>query len=238
MQLNSEITHFTALAYGLLSFFSGCVLPLIPVYFTFITGTSLDELTTSPNAATRRKVIISTLAFVFGFSTVFILMGATAFYLSELLFTYKPYLRIFGGVLVIIFGLHLLGLFRIRILDYEKRLHISKKPLHIIGVFFVGMAFGAGWSPCIGPMLGSILILASNNDTVFQGMRLLATYSFGLALPFIVLSVAITYLIKFIRRSAKMIPYINAAAGVLLLATGVLLISDKFGWLTFMLSEV
>ncbi|MFZ1983239.1 MAG: cytochrome c biogenesis protein CcdA [Desulfatitalea sp.] len=227
-----EVEYSAALIAGVLSFFSPCILPLVPSYFCFITGISMDDLRQPATSAIRRKIILSTLAFVLGFSLVFILLGATAAYFSTLLQGAKLYIRIVGGLLVILLGLHLLGILRIRALDVEKRIHLHQKPVHFLGAFAIGMAFGAGWSPCIGPLLGSILILAGNQDTVAQGVLLLSLYSAGIALPFMILSVAIHFLIGFVRRAAKAIRWINMAAGVLLIITGLLLITDKMGLLT------
>ncbi|MFZ3044888.1 MAG: cytochrome c biogenesis protein CcdA, partial [Desulfatirhabdiaceae bacterium] len=164
MFISETVTYPTAFVAGLLSFFSPCILPLIPAYFSFITGFTLDELT---NAGTsiRNKVILSTLAYVMGFSVVFILLGASASFLGNVIQAYSDYIRIAGGILIILLGIHLTGLFRFGVLDFEKRIHLNKKPVHILGSFFVGMAFGAGWSPCIGPLLGSILVIAGNQET-------------------------------------------------------------------------
>ena len=222
-----DVTYSVAFLYGLLSFFSPCVLPLIPSYFCFITGLTLEELTIVPKAAIRRKIILSTLAFVAGFSLVFIILGASASYIGSLLSEHKSIIRIGGGVLIILFGLHLTGILRIRAFQYEKRLHVQKKPLHVLGTFFVGMAFGAGWTPCIGPILGSLLVLAQDSETVGQGVRLLCIYSAGLALPFIILSVAINYLLVFTRKANKVLRYANPVAGILLVLTGILLVTDK-----------
>jgi cytochrome c-type biogenesis protein len=222
-----DITYPVAFLYGLLSFFSPCVLPLIPSYFCFITGLSLEELTVVPKAAIRSKIMLATLAFVAGFSLIFIILGASASYLGGLFSSYKSVVRIGGGALIIIFGLHLAGFLRIPAFQYEKRLHIRKKPLHLLGTFFVGMAFGAGWTPCIGPILGSLLVLAQDKETVSQGVRLLSVYSVGLALPFIILSAGINYLLVFTRKAGKVLRYANPVAGVLLVLTGILLVTDK-----------
>ena len=229
-----EVKYSAALIAGLLSFFSPCVIPLVPSYFSFITGISLDELTHASGGQARRKIILSTLAFVFGFSIVFILLGATAAYFSGLLLGAKNYIRIGGGILIILLGLHLMGVFRIRLLDVEKRAHLKKKPMHFFGTVLIGMAFGAGWSPCIGPMLGAILILAGDQDTVYQGIWLLAVYSAGLALPFIALSIGIHFLLGFVRRAARAIRYVNMGAGILLILTGLLLVTDKLRLLSYL----
>lgn len=222
-----SVSYSAALAAGLLSFFSPCVLPLIPAYFTFITGMTLDELTDSEPGSIRGRVMVSTASFVLGFSFVFILMGATASLAGRLVYEYQEVLRIAGGAVVVIFGLHVAGLFRLGFLDVEKRLHLNKKPVHALGTFFVGMAFGAGWSPCVGPLLGSILALAATADTVFKGAALLTVYSAGLALPFLVVSLFVHLVVAFVRRANRVLRYVNACAGTLLVAVGVLLIADK-----------
>jgi cytochrome c-type biogenesis protein len=212
---------------GLLSFFSPCVLPLIPAYFTFITGFSIEELTEKYNSEIRKKVFLSTFLFVLGFSLVFILMGASASYLGGLMYTYKKLIRIIGGILIIILGIHLTGLIRIPGLDFEKRITLEKKPLHFLGTLIIGMAFGAGWSPCIGPLLGSILVIAGSQETVWQGVILLGIYSAGLAIPFIIISIFINFLLIFIKKASKILKYVNVAAGVVLIVVGLILVSNK-----------
>lgn len=212
---------------GLLSFFSPCVLPLIPAYFTFITGFSIEELTEEYNSEIRKKVFLSTFLFVLGFSLVFILMGASASYLGGLMYTYKKLIRVIGGILIIILGIHLTGLIRIPGLDFEKRINLEKKPLHFFGTLIIGMAFGAGWSPCIGPLLGSILIVAGSQETVWQGVILLGIYSAGLAIPFIIMSIFINFLLIFIKKASKVLKYVNVVAGVVLIVVGLILVSNK-----------
>ncbi|MFH0725991.1 MAG: cytochrome c biogenesis protein CcdA [Pseudomonadota bacterium] len=224
------VSYWAAFIAGLLSFFSPCVLPLIPAYFTFISGFSLEELTTLKGKDVRKKVMLSTCSYVLGFSLIFILMGASASYLGNLLYRYVDYIRIGGGVMIIILGVHLTGLFRFRALDFEKRLHLEKKPLHFFGTFLVGMAFAAGWSPCIGPLLGSILIIASSKETVLQGITLLGLYSAGLAIPFLILSCFVNLLLFFIKKAVKALKYLNPAAGVLLVLIGVMLIFNKLNF--------
>lgn len=228
-----DVTYSIAFLYGLLSFFSPCVLPLIPSYFGIITGLSLEELTQSPKAALRRKIMLSTLAFVLGFSIIFILLGASASYLGGMVGPHKDVIRILGGALIILFGLHLTGILRIPWLQYEKRVRLQQRPLHLLGVMLVGMAFGAGWTPCIGPILGSLLVLANEKETVGQGVRLLSIYSLGLSLPFLLLSAGINYLLVFTKKATKVLRFANPVAGVLLLLTGMLLIMDKLGLLSW-----
>ncbi|MBW2621176.1 MAG: sulfite exporter TauE/SafE family protein [Deltaproteobacteria bacterium] len=226
------ISYPAAFTAGLLSFLSPCVLPLIPAYFTFITGFSLEELTESRDSEIRKKVFLSTILFVSGFSLVFILMGASASYLGGLIYNYRELIRIIGGIFIIILGVHLTGIIRIRGLDFEKRINMEKKPLHFFGTFVVGMAFGAGWSPCIGPLLGSIIIIAGSQETVWQGIILLAIYSAGLAIPFIIMSVFINFLLIFIKKASRVLQYINTAAGILLIIVGLILVTNKLYVLT------
>ncbi len=219
---------------GLLSFLSPCVLPLIPAYFTFITGLSLEELTENRNAEIRKKVFLSTISFVFGFSLVFILMGASASYLGGLMYKYRDLIRVVGGILIILLGVHLTGVIRIRGLEFEKRINLEKKPLHFLGTFIIGMAFGAGWTPCIGPLLGSILLIAGSQETIRQGMVLLGIYSAGLAIPFIIISVFINLLLMFIKKASRALRYFNAAAGILLIVVGLILVTNKLYVLTIL----
>jgi len=226
------ISYPAAFTAGLLSFLSPCVLPLIPAYFTFITGFSLEELTEYRNSEIRKKVFLSTIFFVSGFSLVFILMGASASYLGGLMYKYRELIRIIGGILIVLMGVHLTGIIHFRGLDFEKRINMEKKPLHFLGTFIVGMAFGAGWSPCIGPLLGSIIIIAGSQETVWQGIVLLAIYSAGLAIPFIIMSVFINFLLIFIKKASRVLQYVNTVAGILLIIVGLILVTNKLYVLT------
>lgn len=167
------------------------------------------------------------MAFVSGFSFVFIFLGASATYIGSFIGRYSDMIRVAGGIVIIILGIHLIGVIRIRVLEFEKRIHLKKKPLHFGGAVIIGMAFGAGWSPCIGPLLGSILIIAGNQETVWQGVGLLAVYSLGMAAPFVIMSIFIGLLFAFIKKAAKAIRYINALAGTLLIFMGILLLTNK-----------
>ena len=222
-----NITYSAAIIAGLLSFFSPCILPLIPAYFSFITGLTLDELTENKKEV-RQKVILSTLFYVAGFSFIFILFGASASFLGGVASQYSWVVRYLGGGIILVFGLHLLGIINIKGFNFEKKIHVKKKPLHLMGVFVIGMAFGAGWSPCIGPMLGTILIVAGNQDTVLKGISLLAVYSAGLAIPFIIMSFFINSILGIMKRATKFIGALNKASGILLIIIGLLLIFDKF----------
>lgn len=232
MFINDSVSFSAAFLAGLASFFTPCVLPLIPAYFSFITGMSVEELTQGESASARRKVLLSTLAYVLGFSIVFIFMGAAISTMGQHLADYRDIIRILGGFIVVVFGVHLAGIIRIPGLDYEKKIHVRKKPLHIFGTFLVGMAFGAGWSPCIGPLLGSILAIAAEKGSLSHGVGLLSVYSLGLALPFIILSFFINYMLTFIKRATKAIRYVTVISGVLLIGIGLVLLFDKMTFLS------
>lgn len=222
-----HVSYPAALLAGLVSFFSPCILPLIPAYFTFITGMSFDEMTAAGSAAVRARVVRATCGYVLGFSIVFIALGVSATLVGGLVFQYRSVIRIGGGLLIIVLGLHVMGLWRIRWLDFEKRVSLKTKPLHFLGTVVIGMAFAAGWSPCVGPLLGAILILAGNQQSVVQGAGLLAVYSAGLAVPFLVLAFCTHYLVALVRKMTRIMRYVNMAAGGLLVAMGILLVADK-----------
>ena len=226
------VSYSAAFAAGLLSFFSPCVLPLIPAYFSFITGMSLEELTEKYDAGIRRKVLSATLAFVLGFSVVFVLLGASASFLGGLTHAYRDYIRIAGGIIIIVLGIHLTGLLRIPVLEFDKRIHLNSRPLNIFGTFLVGMAFGAGWSPCTGPQLGSILAIAMGKETISQGVILLAIYSAGLAIPFMAISVFVNYLLVFVKKATRFMKIFNVVAGGILILAGCLLLANKLYLLT------
>ena len=221
-----SISYSAALIAGLLSFFSPCILPLIPAYFVFISGFTVDELTGCENGI-RKKVILSTIAYVLGFSSIFILMGASASYVGSFIQIYSTPIRIIGGILIMFLGLHLTGWLRFNALEFEKRVHLDKKPIHFLGTFIVGMAFGAGWSPCIGPLLGSILILAGSKETISEGIALLSVYSLGLAVPFMVMSVFIDVMLVFLKKATRALKYFNRISGILLILLGLTLVLNK-----------
>ncbi len=227
--LNETLTYSAVFLEGLLSFLTPCIYPLIPAYFTYITGCSLDELTAGDSARIHRRTILATLAFVIGFSTVFVLLGASASLLGNVLTAHGRWIRISGGVLIVLFGIHVSGLYRLKFLEIEKRLNIAPKTTNYFTAFVIGMAFGIGWTPCISPILGSVMVLAMNRETVGEGMVLLGVYSAGLALPFILLSIFIQLLIVIIQKFKPLMKYVNAVAGIILIIVGVLLMFDKLG---------
>jgi cytochrome c-type biogenesis protein len=215
---------------GLLSFLSPCVLPLVPSYIGFLTGMTLGEM-----SGRRRAAVIHALLFVGGFSLIFVLLGASATALGRALNYYQVWLQRVGGVLIILFGLLCLGVFKVPMLTQERRLHLDRKPVGYLGSVVVGMAFAAGWTPCIGPVLGGILGLAATSSDVSRGMLLLGVYSAGLALPFLIAAVAIESFLDWFQRFRRFLPWVMRVSGVLLVLVGVLLVTGEFtrlaGWL-------
>ncbi|MGI8842364.1 MAG: cytochrome c biogenesis CcdA family protein [Gemmatimonadaceae bacterium] len=208
---------------GLLSFLSPCVLPLIPSYVTFITGMSLDEVQRA-----RRATLIHSLLFIAGFTLIFLALGATATVFGRVLLAYRDWISRIGGVLIIIFGLYLLGVLNFAFLTRERRVHIADKPMGYLGTVLVGIAFGAGWTPCIGPILGSILILTSSTAELGKGLLLLFVYSLGLAIPFLAASLAMTHFLGAYARARRYLVWVNRIGGVLLILVGLLLVTDYF----------
>ena len=216
-----------AFAAGLLSFLSPCVLPLVPSYLSFVTGLGMEELE-SGDAELRRTTLIHSLLFVAGFSSIFLALGASASFLGQILREYQLWIARIGGVIVLLFGLHLLGLTPIRWLQRERRMHLERKPVGYIGSFVVGVTFGAGWTPCIGPILGGILTFAATRQTLGEGVQLLAFYSAGLAVPFILSAVGFTWFLATFKRLRRHIVWVERASGALLVLVGLLLLSGQF----------
>jgi cytochrome c-type biogenesis protein len=211
---------FTA---GLLSFLSPCVLPLIPSYITFITGMSLEDVQHA-----RRSALVHSLLFVTGFSMIFILLGAGATALGRVLGAYEGWIARIGGVLIIVFGLYLLGIFRISAFSRERRLHLATKPVGYLGTLFVGIAFGAGWTPCIGPILGSILTVTMSSADFSTGMLHLSAYSLGLAIPFLLAAAALQHFLDFFTRFRTKMMLVQRVSGALMVIIGILLVTNYF----------
>jgi cytochrome c-type biogenesis protein len=219
-----------AFAGGLLSFLSPCVLPLVPSYLGFITGFTFNEM-----ANRRRVAMVHATLFVLGFTLIFMLFGASATVLGRMLKYYEVWFQRIGGVLIILFGLYCLGVFRLAFLDQDARLHLDRKPVGYLGSVLVGMAFAAGWTPCIGPILGAILGLAATEASLSRGMALLAAYSLGLAVPFLVAAYAVESFLDWFQRFRRYLPWVQRVSGVLLIVVGVLMATGQFtrmaGWL-------
>jgi len=215
------IELFVAFGAGLISFLSPCVLPLIPGYISYISGASLNEL-----LAKKKINIIPLILFTLGFSFVFIMFGAAASYLGQVLLQNSQTLRIIAGLIIIIFSLQLIGLINISYLNFEKKIY-TKKSNNIWFSFIVGMAFGFGWTPCIGPILGSILALASTEETIFKAIILLSFYSLGLAIPFILSGYLMQRFLLFSKNFRKNINLVSKTGGVILLITGILILTNQ-----------
>lgn len=216
-----------AFAAGLLSFLSPCVLPLVPSYLSFVTGLGMEELE-SGDAELRRTTLIHSLLFVAGFSSIFLALGASASFLGQILREYQVWIARIGGVIVLLFGLHLLGLTPFRWLQRERRMHLERKPVGYVGSFLVGVTFGAGWTPCIGPILGGILTFAATRQTLGEGVLLLSFYSAGLAVPFILSAVGFTWFLATFKRLRRHIVWVERTSGALLVLVGLLLLSGQF----------
>lgn len=223
-----------AFSAGVLSFLSPCVLPLIPSYATFITGMSLDELQGEAGRG-RRAALVHGLLFVLGFTAVFVTLGASATFLGALLAYASRWVERAGGVLLVAFGLYLLGVLRLPGASREWRVHLADKPVGYLGTVLVGVAFGAGWTPCIGPILGGILTLAATRGSMGQGVGLLAVYSAGLAVPFLASTLLIERFLGAFRRTRHLLPWVSRASGALLVGVGILLLSGSFSTLAALL---
>ena len=218
-----EITFFGAFVAGLLSFVSPCVLPLIPAYISFLGGASLGQLTEEGgvDSATQRRVFYSAFAFVLGFSTIFISLGATATALSTLIAQHSLLLSQIAGTILVIFGLHYMGVFRIGFLNFEKRFRLENKPAGLIGSYILGLAFAFGWTPCVGPILASVLMVAASGDSTSYGISLLTVYAAGLGIPFLIAAFAVKPFMAFISRFKKQMRKIEITISVLLIITGI-----------------
>jgi cytochrome c-type biogenesis protein len=229
MSQAQDISIFIAFSAGFISFASPCVLPLIPSYITYITGVSFKELTDAETRAKLRwKTIVHSLFFIMGFSTVFILMGASASYLGQLLIDYQEWIMKGGGVLIIILGIHFTGVISLPFLQMEKRFELRKKPLGYLGSFLVGIVFAAGWTPCVGPILSTILLYASTSKSFTTGIVLLAFYSLGLGIPFFLASLAFNSFLSAFEKMKRYMRVITVVSGVFMIAIGILLLTDSF----------
>jgi cytochrome c-type biogenesis protein len=212
-----------AFSAGLLSFLSPCVLPLIPSYLTFVTGVGFEDLTQA-----RRSALLHAILFVCGFTLIFIALGASATVLGRVLLHYRVWITRLGGALVVVFGLYLLGVIRVAAFDRERRVHLASKPVGYLGTVLVGIAFGAGWTPCLGPILGAILTYTAANADLSRGLPLLLAYSIGLALPFLLAAVAVERFLETVKRIRPYLARISQLSGALLIVVGVLMMFDYF----------
>ncbi len=232
-----QISYPGALLAGILSFASPCVLPLVPAYLSFLSGASFEQLTddNQQDRALQRRVFLAALAFVVGFGTVFVIFGATATALSRALVEHLDILSKIAGVVIIVFGLHYMGLFRISFLNYEKRFHVEQKPSGLIGAYVLGLAFAFGWTPCVGPILASILMVAAAGDSIWHGTGLLTAYAIGIGVPFLIAALFVKPFMAFMTRFRKHIRKVEITIGLLLVITGLAIftgtIADAAQWL-------
>ena len=223
--MNEPATALVALTAGVLSFLSPCVVPLVPSYLSFVTGMSLEDL---QEGVDRRAILAHSLLFVAGFSIIFIVGGATASFMGGFLRYYQVWIARIGGLLIIVLGLHLMGVFRFVPLMRERRIHVNDKPAGYIGTLGVGAAFGAGWTPCLGPVLGGLFMLAGAQETVWSGMFLLSFYSLGLAIPFLIAALTLDWFLGAFARVRRFLPMVEKASGVMLILVGLLLVTGSF----------
>jgi cytochrome c-type biogenesis protein len=223
-----SVGFLVAFSAGLFSFLSPCVLPLFPSYLSFITGMSVERLSGEVTAGARGRVLVHSLAFIAGFTAVFVSLGVSVSAAGQFLLDYRDWIRIAGGILIIVFGLYIAGVLRVGLFGRTAQLQIREKRAGLLGSFAVGLTFAIGWTPCVGPILGSILTLASNDKTVAQGTGLLLAYSAGLGIPFLLFSLALGAFLRFFKRYRVFIPVVERVAGVLLIVVGVLVVSNYY----------
>lgn len=226
--MSQTISLFAAFMAGIVSFISPCVLPIVPGYLSFISGVNMADLKEGgTRSGLAGRVGLTALFFVLGFSTVFVSLGAAASLVGYYLQQYKRSLGIVGGVIIILLGLHTAGILPIKWLLYEKRADVKSKPMSLVGAYVVGLAFAFGWTPCIGPILGGILLYASQQETVGQGVALLTAYSAGLGIPFLISAFAINAFFGAFSHLKRRMALIEKVAGGLLVAVGLLLVTDQ-----------
>ncbi len=237
--LSSHVTLFAALSAGFLSFVSPCVLPLVPSYVSYITGLSLEQLTdASARQRFRQTILLNSLLFITGFSAVFVAFGASASLVGQVLYAYQDLIRKIGAVLIMVFGLSLLGVLKWNVMMTERRLFsLSHRPLGYVGSFLIGTAFAAAWTPCVGPILGSILAYASTTESMSSGILLLASYSLGLGIPFFATALSVDRFLNYFQKARRYLRVVSVVSGVCLILVGVLLYVNSFAFLTSFLER-
>jgi len=234
-----EVSYIAAFVAGLLSFLSPCILPLVPGYISFISGISLEDLTNKgrKNINTFYRVLAGALFFILGFSLVFILLGASATFIGQFLQEYLVWFKRVGGIVIIIFGMHMIGIINIPFLNFQKKFQTGQKLSFnlFLTPFLIGLAFAFGWTPCIGPILATILVYAGTQDSVFKGMTLLSFYSAGLGIPFLLTALAVNQFFQFSAQIKKYFKIVEWLGGVLLILFGIFLFSDKLSILSSLL---
>jgi len=225
----SQVSLFAAFTAGLLSFISPCVLPLVPSYLSYITGLSVENLAkVEERERFQSAILLNALLFIAGFSTVFIAFGASASLIGQVLYEYQDMIRKIGGILIIIFGLYLLGILKLNVLMTERRLvHFESRPVGYLGSFLIGTAFAAGWTPCVGPVLGTILAYASTTESMSGGVMLLSAYSFGLGLPFFLTAFGMDTFLSYFKNFRTYLGGVSFVSGGLLVLVGLMIFTDS-----------
>ena len=238
MESSQHISYLISFSAGFLSFISPCVLPIIPSYLSYITGLSFKELTSPDDRSKARKVALTnSLVFILGFSTIFILLGASATLMGRVLISYLATVRQIGGLIIIFFGLSMMGLIKPAFLMKDVHFKFYRRPVGYLGSYLVGVAFGAGWTPCVGPILGSILMYASASVSVLTGIELLAVYSLGLGLPLFLASLGIQSFLSYYKKATRYLWLVSGTSGVFLIAVGILIFTNSLARLTAFLYE-
>jgi cytochrome c-type biogenesis protein len=234
--LSQSITNISlvaAFSAGLLSFVSPCVLPLVPSYISYITGLSIEQLTDSTvRSKFKKSIVVNALLFIAGFTTVFVSFGASASFIGQALITYQDHIRRIGGILIIIFGLYLLGILNISFLKMEHRFQFRSRPVGYVGSFLIGIAFAAGWTPCVGPVLGTILLYASTTDSLLNGVLLLTSYSMGLGLPLFLTALGVDRFLAYFKQARLYLWGVSTVSGVLLIIVGVMIYANTLTMIT------
>lgn len=231
-----DVNGFIAFFGGIISFFSPCVLPLVPSYLIFLSGATISTYGELAQAKHKRAVLIHSCSFILGFSLVFIALGVSSSFVGGLLVEYQKWILRVGGLLLVIMGLNSLNILKIPFLNQEKMIHLSERPIGLLGSFVVGVTFSLGWTPCIGPILSTILIIASTTNALSKGVWLLALYSLGLAVPFFLAALLVDRLMHFLQKHGYVVKYSSLVIGVMLIVIGVLLMTGFFAELTGLLT--
>ncbi|MDO8525502.1 MAG: cytochrome c biogenesis protein CcdA [Candidatus Omnitrophota bacterium] len=236
---DESISYLLAFGAGFLTFLSPCLLPIIPSFIAYITGVSLGDMNDpGKKAAAKRKAMIHSLLFILGFSIVFILLGLTATFIGKALFRYQKAIQVGGGLLIILFGLYLIGILKFDFLGKEAKIRVRTEGASYFGSFLVGVTFAAAWTPCAGPILGSILLLAGTKTSIAEGAKLLGAFSLGIALPFFLTALLINTFVARLNRFKKFISTVNMISGVFLVAVGILIMTNYLSVIAFKLEAV
>lgn len=238
--MNSDVTLSLAFLGGILSFVSPCVLPLVPSYISFVTGISFEDLTSESSSKLKRVILLNSLMFIFGFTTVFVLiLGSSAQLFGSVFLEYQDIVRKIGGIIIILLGIHIMGVINFKVLQRDKRFHFFKdKPSGFLGSFIVGIGFAAGWTPCIGPILSAIFAVAATSTSPLAGMKLFLAYSFGLAIPFFLTSLGINTFLHHFNKVKKHMRLVSIITGFFLILTGVLIFFNSLAIIASYLSTI